>query len=409
LNADQITEGSETFFVYVRTGSASGSIVATSSVVTINDTSTYPAINVSYTTSCAGTTNTSGVISVNSVTGGNGGTYELTIDDGGSWYSYNSSPYNFSSLNDGGYYLKARDTFGNVSTTYFITINCYVAPSSTPTAQPTSTPTAQATSTPTAQPTSTPTAQPTPSPAARYRYLRYTYDTVSCLTTSGPTSVWSYQNVASGFYTTDSGDYYLVTSNHSDNTTEIFIGSQLSCVAPSPTPTRTPAAITATVSGYNVLCNGGSSGSIIVYNVAGGFGGPYQTKLNAGGTYTTWTSETTYGSLTAGAYTIYVKDSASREVTFDITITQPNSIGIFAQKTAFDQIYASVSGGASGFKTFELYSDNDTPYSVGGGTLVDTLYDSSNVTFNSVVAGYYYVKATDGNGCSETTAYLITI
>ena len=108
-------------------------------------------------------------------------------------------------------------------------------------------------------------------------------------------------------------------------------------------------------------------------------------------------------------YTVYVKDSASTEITFSITITQPSSLGIFAQKTAFDQIYASVSGGASGFKTFELYSDNDTPYSIGGGTLVDTLYDSASVTFNSVVAGYYYVVATDGNGCSETTAYLITV
>jgi len=37
--ADITTEGAETFFVYVRTGSTSGSIVATSSNVTINDTS----------------------------------------------------------------------------------------------------------------------------------------------------------------------------------------------------------------------------------------------------------------------------------------------------------------------------------------------------------------------------------
>jgi hypothetical protein len=296
-------------------------------------------------------------------------------------------------------------------------------PTTTPTAQPTTTPTAQPTSTPTstatAQPTSTPTAQPTPSPAARFRYLRYTYDTLTCLTTSEPTAVWSYQNVGSAFYNTTDGDFYLSTSFHTDDSIEIFIGSQLSCVPPSITPTRTPtrtptptpspAAITATVTGSNVSCNGGSNGSITVTNVAGGFGAPFQTKLNVGGTYTNWTSSTTYSSLAAGSYTIYVKDSESREVTFGITITQPNSIGIFAQKTAFDQIYASVSGGASGDKTFELYSDNDTPYSVGGGTLVDTLYNSSNVTFNSVVAGYYYVVATDANGCSETTAYLITM
>jgi hypothetical protein len=347
------------------------------------------------------------------VTGGNGGTYELTIDDGGSWYSYNSSPYVFDNLNDAGYYLKARDTFGNVSSTYFIIINCYVAPSSTPTAQPTSTPT----STATAQPTSTPTAQPTPSPAPIVTY----YELSSCnevlykFTTITPDGINQRYILPA-----EPGVYYIYNNNSvAQNTVPpAYDGnfqktSFYNCSDPTPTataqPTPTPAAITATVSGYNVLCNGGSSGSIIVYNVAGGFGGPYQTKLNVGGTYTNWTSETTYGSLTAGAYTIYVKDSASREVTFDITITQPNSIGIFAQKTTFDQIFASVSGGASGFKTFELYSDNDTPYSIGGGTLVDTLYDSTSVTFNSVVAGYYYVVATDGNGCSETTSYMITV
>jgi hypothetical protein len=176
-----------------------------------------------------------------------------------------------------------------------------------------------------------------------------------------------------------------------------------------PTPTRTPAAITATITSSNVSCSGGSNGSITVTNVTGGFGGPYQTKLNVGGTYTNWTSSTTYSSLAAGSYTIYVKDSASREVTFGVTITQPNPLGIFAQKTAFDQIYASVSGGASGSKTFELYRDLDAPYENSGGTLYDTLFDASNVTFNTVGAGYYYVKVIDGNGCTETTAYVITM
>jgi hypothetical protein len=166
--------------------------------------------------------------------------------------------------------------------------------------------------------------------------------------------------------------------------------------------------ITATVSTSNVLCNGGT-GTISISNVTGGSGGPFQTKLSTvHTTYTSWTSTTNYG-VPADNYTIYIKDSAGKVEEYTRTITQPSALGIFAQKTAFDQIYASVSGGASGSKTFELYSDNDTPYSVGGGTLVDTLYNSSSVTFSSVTAGYYYVKVTDGNGCTETTAYIITM
>ena len=42
LASDNTTEGSESFGLYIRTGSTSGSIVATSSVVTISDTSTTP-------------------------------------------------------------------------------------------------------------------------------------------------------------------------------------------------------------------------------------------------------------------------------------------------------------------------------------------------------------------------------
>jgi hypothetical protein len=278
------------------------------------------------------------------------------------------------------------------------------------------------TSTPTAQPTSTPTAQPTPTPTRTPAPLVTYYEVSSCnevlykFTTIPPDGINQRYILPA-----ESGVYYLYNGNSvAQNTVPpTYDGnfqktSFYNCSDPTPTaqptstPTQTPSrtAITATVSGSNVSCSGGSNGSITITSISGGSGAPYQTKLNVGGTYT---STTSYGSLSAGSYTVYIKDSASIEATFPITITQPSSLGIFAQKTGFDQIYASVSGGASGSKTFELYSDNDTPYAIGGGTLVDTLYDSTSVTFNSVIAGYYYVVATDGNGCSETTAYLITV
>jgi hypothetical protein len=293
----------------------------------------------------------------------------------------------------------------------------YVPPTSTATAQPTSTPTAQPTSTPTAQPTSTPTS------VNFYWSLKFCSDNSNATyQLYDPNGNFSGNEVISGIDGNGITQcYYVVSNSKGPNVGPFYTYGQItehsSCndcqVATTPTPTAQPtptpspaAAITATVTGSNVSCNGGSNGSITVSSISGGSGGPYQTKLNVGGTYT---STTSYGGLTAGSYTIYVKDSASTEATFPITITQPSSLGIFAQKTGFDQIYASVSGGASGSKTFELYSDNDTPYAIGGGTLVDTLYDSTSVTFNSVVAGYYYVVATDGNGCSETTAYMITV
>jgi hypothetical protein len=149
-----------------------------------------------------------------------------------------------------------------------------------------------------------------------------------------------------------------------------------------------------------------------VTNVTGGSGGPFQTKLNSiYTTYTNWTSSTTYSNLPAGNYTIFIKDSAGKVEEYTRTLTQPTALGIFAQKTGFDQIYAQVSGGSMvpGGQTFELYQDYSSPYEIGGGVLVDTLVGTSNVTFSSVPAGYYYVKVTDNNGCTETTAYIITM
>jgi hypothetical protein len=168
--------------------------------------------------------------------------------------------------------------------------------------------------------------------------------------------------------------------------------------------------ITATISSTNISCNSGSNGSITVTNVTGGSGGTFQTKLSSVyTTYSNWTSSTNYPNLPAGTYTIYIKDSAGKVEEYTRTLTQPSPLGLFAQKTAADQIYAQVSGGASGTKTFELYQDYTSPYELGGGSLVDTLYDTSSVTFSSVASGYYYVKVTDGNGCTETYNQIFTM
>lgn len=47
--ADTVTEGAETFTVEIRTGSVSGTVVDTTSSITINDTSTTPAVTADYT------------------------------------------------------------------------------------------------------------------------------------------------------------------------------------------------------------------------------------------------------------------------------------------------------------------------------------------------------------------------
>ena len=169
-----------------------------------------------------------------------------------------------------------------------------------------------------------------------------------------------------------------------------------------PTPTKTPAAIVATLTVSNVSCNGGSNGSITVTGISGGFGGPYQTKLGVGGTYTTWTTSTVYGSLTAGTYTVYVKDSASREVTFTTSVSQPTAaLTVSAYSNTPSAISITTTGG-TGSRTYQLYQDTASPYNVGEGSVIATnsgVPENQSTSFTGLSSGYYWVRVTDANGC----------
>jgi hypothetical protein len=77
--ADQTTEGSETFTASIRTGSTSGTIVATSSSVTINDTSTTPAPTYSATAATSQNEGQTITVVVNTTQVSNGTTLYYTV------------------------------------------------------------------------------------------------------------------------------------------------------------------------------------------------------------------------------------------------------------------------------------------------------------------------------------------
>jgi hypothetical protein len=171
-----------------------------------------------------------------------------------------------------------------------------------------------------------------------------------------------------------------------------------------PTPTQTPAAIVATVSFTQPSCFGGVNGSITVTGISGGFGAPFQTKLNVGGTYATWSTTVTYSSLAAGSYTIYVIDSQLREVTFPVTVAQPADITFTTGQTA-SSISVSTTGG-TGLRTYDLYKDIAAPYNVGEGSVVATqgsVPSGITQTFSTLTSGYYWVRCTDANGCIKNS------
>jgi len=178
-----------------------------------------------------------------------------------------------------------------------------------------------------------------------------------------------------------------------------------------------PTVVSATVTGTNVSCNNGSDGSIVVSNLSGGQGGPYSSKLNAGGTYQVITTSRTYSSLTQGSYTIFVKDSAGCEVSYAVTLTHPElltaTISVVTQPNCDSSGVIQVSSDGGTYpKTYEVFEDNTFPYNdCTSGTLVATFTNVTSGNTTRQVSGLsssysYCVKVTDANGCITTSTQI---
>lgn len=141
----------------------------------------------------------------------------------------------------------------------------------------------------------------------------------------------------------------------------------------------------------NVSCNGGSDGSITV-NVTGG-NAPYTYSWSDAGSTTG-----TNSGLDAGTYTVSVSDAALCDTLIHtFTITEP------VQLVASSILDSAV--------TCNGLSDGGATASATGGTMNYTYNWSNNATTASitgVAAGTYSVTITDANGCTDSTAIVVT-
>jgi hypothetical protein len=146
----------------------------------------------------------------------------------------------------------------------------------------------------------------------------------------------------------------------------------------------------------NVSCNGGGNGSIAVSNGSGGGGGTYQAKFGSGGTYANL--PVTYSSLSAGTYTIFIKDSADCVQTYNQTITQLSAVGISASgtnPTCSSSTDGSISVSGSGGTGSYTYSKDGTNYQASG-------------SFSNLGTGLYTVYVKDSNGCTISDYVLLS-
>ena len=144
----------------------------------------------------------------------------------------------------------------------------------------------------------------------------------------------------------------------------------------------------------NVGCNGGSDGTITINTVTGGTGAlSYSTNAIS------WQSSTTFTGLTAGAYTVYVKDINGCIGTVTLTITQPSAFVILNTVSN-----VSCYGSNNGLVTvFAAGGAGTLAYSINAGVT----FQSSN-TFTNLYAGSYTVIVRDAAGCTGVVSFTVS-
>jgi len=144
----------------------------------------------------------------------------------------------------------------------------------------------------------------------------------------------------------------------------------------------------------NVACFGGATGSVTVNGIGGT--SPYQYRLNSG----TYQTSGTFIGLTAGTYTVTVRDANLCTFIVPVTITQPassltGSITAQTNVSCFGDITGSVTVAGSGGTMPYQYSLDGGPYQGSG-------------TFSSLTPNTYIVTIRDANLCIFNVPVTIT-
>jgi hypothetical protein len=210
----------------------------------------------------------------------------------------------------------------------------------------------------------------------------------------GTTSVTVKANGGVGGYTyswTPSGGSGATAAGLAAGSYTVTVVDANGCSANDSITITQPTAITDTISSTNILCFGGNNGSVTV-NVAGGTPAyTYKWTPNIG-------SSATITNLTAGTYSVTIRDANNCNATASVSVTQPaqlrDSIVSSTNVLCFGANSGSAMVGVKGGTASYLY--NWTP---SGGT---------GSTASNLSAGSYSVTVTDANGCSGSSSIIIT-
>ncbi|MGD0583756.1 MAG: PKD domain-containing protein, partial [Bacteroidales bacterium] len=186
----------------------------------------------------------------------------------------------------------------------------------------------------------------------------------------------------------------------------IIVKDANSCLKSVPVSITQPLQLTATITGLtNVSCNGGNNGTVTVAATAGSGTSPYSYSIDGGGTWQAGSGAFT--GLTAGTYTIIVRDANNCTINLPVVITEPATLQMtktpdvllncYGDNTATGTFYAS--GGTMPY-TFNTISNTT------GATVPAPGFNSQ--TFFNAGAGFIIVGVTDSKSCTAQDTITIT-
>ncbi|MDT0677833.1 LamG-like jellyroll fold domain-containing protein [Autumnicola musiva] len=165
-----------------------------------------------------------------------------------------------------------------------------------------------------------------------------------------------------------------------DKTVTISQPDELLMAAPNTTP---------------VSCNGGGNGTITAGAVSGGNSG-YQYSIDG----TNFKSSNSFSNLSAGTYTITVKDAKNCQIQRSVTITEPENLTIATPNTT----PVSCNGGGDGTISAGSVSGGNSGYQY---SIDGTNFKSSN-SFSNLSAGTYNFTVRDAKNCQIQQTVTIT-
>lgn len=159
-----------------------------------------------------------------------------------------------------------------------------------------------------------------------------------------------------------------------------------------------------------ITCVTGNNDGSISATATGGWSGGYEFQLENGATIVSpWSTVSDFNALTAGSYTVKVRDSKGCEVFTTVVLNNPTPIVFTATPSTTllacirdtnASITVSVPTGGQGSNyLYTLNTTSATP-------MISSGPQSGNV-FNNLGAGTYTVTVTDGWGCGTTSAPIV--